>query len=111
MLPIEVRRRKTGLPTDSSSTAFDVDRYFDLLSTKSLGKVLIYAPVCESTHLVGRSLSTALPAFDGILVVAGSQTKGKGRGGNEWISPKGCLMFTFNFNIPLESELGRAISE
>ena len=30
------------------------------------------------------------------------QTKGVGRGSNVWISPKGCLMFTFKATIPRE---------
>ena len=31
----------------------------------------------------------------GALVVADSQVGGRGRGGNQWTSPKGCLMFSF----------------
>jgi biotin--protein ligase len=31
-----------------------------------------------------------------------------GRGGNQWLSPKGCAMFTFNYNISLDSNLGQA---
>lgn len=39
-----------------------------------------------------RAHSAVLP--DGAVLVADQQTKGKGRGGNVWTSPAGCLMFT-----------------
>jgi biotin---protein ligase len=31
---------------------------------------------------------------DGAVLLAGRQTSGRGRGGNVWTSPPGCLMFT-----------------
>jgi hypothetical protein len=105
LLPIEVRRRKSGLSDLVARSEFDAEKYFDSLTTKSLGKVLIYVPVCETTLNVGRSLSIALPDFDGILTVAGCQTNGRGRGGNEWISPKGCMMFTVGQARPQEQQV------
>lgn len=39
-----------------------------------------------------RSHSGVLP--EGAVLVADQQTRGKGRGGNVWTSPDGCLMFT-----------------
>lgn len=33
-----------------------------------------------------------------------------GRGGNVWLSPEGCAMFTLQLHIPLKSELGRLLS-
>ncbi|CAD5215981.1 unnamed protein product [Bursaphelenchus xylophilus] len=104
LLPVEVRRRKTGIPIRE----FDTQEYFTRLNTKYLGRVLLYVPVCESTIAVSRSLSSAIKN-DGVLVVAGKQTNGVGRGGNQWLSPHGCAMFTFDFDIPLNSELGRNI--
>ena len=32
-----------------------------------------------------------------------------GRGGNEWLSPLGCAMFTIALNIPLSSQVGRRL--
>lgn len=55
-------------------------------------------------------MANAIHEKDGILVVSGTQTKGVGRGGNQWLSPKGCAMFTFDFIIPLDSELGRQLT-
>uniref|UniRef100_A0A183BMT3 BPL/LPL catalytic domain-containing protein n=1 Tax=Globodera pallida TaxID=36090 RepID=A0A183BMT3_GLOPA len=112
LLPVEVRRRRDGLPLDGLPRQqhwFDVEQYFRLLATKRLGRVLLYVPVCRTTMEVANSLSRAFPLFDGILVVAGTQLAGRGRGGNDWISPVGCASFTFNFNIPFDSNLGRSI--
>jgi hypothetical protein len=39
-----------------------------------------------------RAHTTVLP--EGAVLVADQQTRGKGRGGNVWTSPDGCLMFT-----------------
>uniref|UniRef100_A0A914YAT9 BPL/LPL catalytic domain-containing protein n=1 Tax=Panagrolaimus superbus TaxID=310955 RepID=A0A914YAT9_9BILA len=104
-LSIEVCKRKEGLPR---SCEFDVEKYYKCLNTKTLGKAMIYFSVCETTMNISKSLFNALPTFDGILVIAGIQTKGFGRSGNQWLSPKGCAMFTFNFNIPLFSNLGQS---
>ncbi|KAH7703446.1 Protein BPL-1 c, partial [Aphelenchoides avenae] len=105
IVPVEVRRRKDGLPVEG----FDTEKYFANLQTKTLGRALIYVPVCETTTKISKSLSKAVPGFDGVLVVAERQTSGVGRGGNQWLSPAGCALFTFNFNIPIDSELGRSI--
>jgi len=45
-----------------------------------------------STQEFMRRHASALP--EGAVVVADRQTSGKGRGGNQWTSPDGCLMFT-----------------
>uniref|UniRef100_A0A7E4WC57 BPL/LPL catalytic domain-containing protein n=1 Tax=Panagrellus redivivus TaxID=6233 RepID=A0A7E4WC57_PANRE len=105
ILPVELVKRKTGFP---SWVKFDSNLYFSNLKSKSLGKALLYIPVCESTMPISRSLLDAVPTYDGILIVAGHQTKGVGRGGNQWLCPEGCAMFTFNFNIPLMSVLGQS---
>ncbi|KAL3116154.1 hypothetical protein niasHT_002278 [Heterodera trifolii] len=109
LLPVEVRRRRDGLPETTQQHRFEVELFFQQLATKRLGQVLLYVPVCRTTMEVAKSLSHAFPLFDGILVVAGIQLAGKGRAGNDWISPAGCASFSFNFNIPCDSNLGRSI--
>lgn len=93
LFPVEVRTREEGLPD------FDHRTYFRVLDTKSVGKALIYVPVCGSTQDIARSLAVGMPD-EPIVVVARQQTKGKGRSGNQWLSPPGCAMFSFNFAIP-----------
>ena len=105
LVPVEICRRNAGLP----GSKFDSESYFKQLNTRSLGHLLLYVPVCETTMSIAKSLSVAFPDSDGILVVAGCQTVGKGRSGNDWLSPDGCAMFSFSFNIPTDSELGRSL--
>ena len=57
----------------------------------------------ESTNNFARSLITEHKIFKGI-VIADEQTKGRGRYGNKWVSPKGNLYFTIFFPI-LKSNL------
>ncbi|KAI6226165.1 BPL/LPL catalytic domain-containing protein [Aphelenchoides fujianensis] len=80
LLPVE-----SGFPDGD----FDPAVYFERLQTKSLNR--------------------AFPDFDGIVVTTSTQLGGVGRGGNQWLSPKGCAMFAFDFNIPTDSELGANI--
>lgn len=46
----------------------------------------------------------------GFAVIPRQQTKGIGRGQNTWLSPEGCLMFSLQLHISLQSVLGRNIS-
>ena len=45
--------------------------------------------------------------MDGFTVVPGRQMAGVGRGGNKWLSPLGCSMFSVQISLDLESFLGR----
>lgn len=75
---------------------FDYFTYFNTLKTKSLGKVLLRVPVCNSTIDISNrlfflfykiikivfsnfSLSNAFPQVDGILVSTGCQLRGRGK--------------------------------
>ncbi|TRY60840.1 hypothetical protein DNTS_026780 [Danionella cerebrum] len=50
-----------------------------------------------------------IPQDVGLIAIAGQQTEGKGRGGNAWLSPVGCAMFTLYLQLPLNSALGERI--
>uniref|UniRef100_A0AC34G4W1 BPL/LPL catalytic domain-containing protein n=1 Tax=Panagrolaimus sp. ES5 TaxID=591445 RepID=A0AC34G4W1_9BILA len=102
-LPIKVCRQKNAFPED---IAFNTKLYYEVLNTKALGRALLFVPVCETTMNISKSLREAMPTVDGIIVVAQSQISGIGRSGNQWVSPIGCAMLTFNYNIPLSSNLG-----
>jgi len=43
----------------------------------------------------------------GLAVVPDTQTHGRGRGGNRWLSPAGCAMFSLQLNLSASSNLGR----
>jgi biotin--protein ligase len=42
---------------------------------------------------------------EGLLFLARRQTRGRGRGNNTWVSPDGCLMFTFKSSLRTGSRL------
>lgn len=72
---------------------FDVPAYLENLSTSQFGRLVLYSPLIPSTHTLLSQNYHSFPA--GTVCVAGAQLQGKGRGGNVWQSPKGCLMFSF----------------
>ena len=53
---------------------------------------------------------SGLPLVDGLLIVPDRQTAGEGRGGNRWISPEGCAMFTLQLHLTLGRGIGRTPS-
>lgn len=58
------------------------------LPTKYIGKEIIYSEKTESTMNVAFQKGMG-GAREGLVVIAETQTKGRGRVGREWISPKG----------------------
>ena len=58
---------------------------------------------------VSESIANAFPTVDGTLIVAGHQTAGRGRIGNEWLCSEGAAMFNVNLNVPYQSQLGQHI--
>nr|XP_002732728.1 PREDICTED: biotin--protein ligase-like [Saccoglossus kowalevskii] len=92
-----------------SGSSFDIDVYWDNLSAKNLGTVLMYTEVVPTTQLIFQSLQNVVPKDIGLIAVAGSMTQGKGRGGNTWLGPSGCAMFSLLLNIPVRTELGQRL--
>lgn len=94
----EVVLEEVGDDVGHNASRFNVARYFSLLQVKGLkaaGRRLLYAPSVSSTQEILKG-----PLFDGwdcwrLAFVADQQTQGKGRGENQWVSPAGCLMCSF----------------
>lgn len=62
------------------------------LCTERMGRSLVYLPQTDSTNIYARKLAQkGYP--DGTLVVAESQTAGKGRRGRNWSSPAGSSIY------------------
>ncbi|KDQ50982.1 hypothetical protein JAAARDRAFT_141066 [Jaapia argillacea MUCL 33604] len=98
-----------SLPSPDQTPHFDINRYFDALSTArdlegcavgelngiGFGEALFYGELVTSTQTLldknPRFLST-LPS--GIVSIASQQLSGRGRGNNIWLSPLGCLQFS-----------------
>uniref|UniRef100_A0A183FEI4 BPL/LPL catalytic domain-containing protein n=1 Tax=Heligmosomoides polygyrus TaxID=6339 RepID=A0A183FEI4_HELPZ len=104
LLPIEV------LNSAYPDVGFDLSLYFSRLRTRNLGRVIVYVPVATTTMDVNASFCDAIPTCDGAVIVAGRQIHGKGRGGNEFVSPLGAAMFTVSTSIPQSSSLAKTPS-
>ncbi|XP_022803242.1 biotin--protein ligase-like [Stylophora pistillata] len=97
---------------NSKAVTFNWSTYQKCLSTKVLGKVVLYTDIITSTQTVfdgNYTFTSNIPEDLGIVVIAGQQVKGQGRGGNVWLSPSGCLMFSLHVRIPFASNLGRRL--
>lgn len=66
------------------------------------GTPMLYSQMVTSTQTMldkNFRLLSALPV--GTTFFATQQMSGRGRGGNRWISPKGCLQFSTVFRVPI----------
>ncbi|XP_046847974.1 biotin--protein ligase-like [Xenia sp. Carnegie-2017] len=80
-------------------------QYKELLKTKHLGHVMIYTDVITSTQTIVNGILRFLkesPGGLGVVVIAS-------RGGNAWLSPDGCVSFSFPLEIELNSNLGQRL--
>ena len=79
------------------------------LATRRMGRRVIFAEELESTNLtlheMGRGGETSAP--EDIVLVADSQTGGRGRSGRSWFSPKGCNLY-FSVLLRPECEVAKA---
>ncbi|HHH79949.1 MAG TPA: HTH domain-containing protein, partial [Thermoplasmatales archaeon] len=69
------------------------EEVYPKLNTKIIGKNLYYFKTLSSTNLYAKELISK-GAEEGTVVVADTQTKGKGRKNREWFSPSGGLWFS-----------------
>ncbi|KAH7323648.1 biotin-protein ligase [Rhexocercosporidium sp. MPI-PUGE-AT-0058] len=67
------------------------------------GKYLVYGEVVTSTNTLleknPKLLSTLPPGF---TITATTQVAGRGRGSNVWVSPPGCLIFSYTMKHSME---------
>ncbi|XP_064207281.1 biotin--protein ligase isoform X2 [Anguilla rostrata] len=96
-------------PPEVVSQQFSLETYRLNLRTRTLGRSLLYAEVTPTTMDLLEGLMLQLPQEVGLIAVAARQTRGKGRGGNAWLSPLGCAMFTLHVQVPVSSRLGQRI--
>ncbi|KAI0364526.1 class II aaRS and biotin synthetase [Pilatotrama ljubarskyi] len=67
-----------------------------------MGEAMLHAEVVTSTQTMldkNMRLLSTLPTP--LLSLASSQLTGRGRGGNVWLSPPGCLQFSLLLRVPL----------
>uniref|UniRef100_A0A7S3ECY7 BPL/LPL catalytic domain-containing protein n=1 Tax=Rhodosorus marinus TaxID=101924 RepID=A0A7S3ECY7_9RHOD len=89
---------------NSELSFFNYPSYAGALSTRVFGQNLKVLAKVDSTQDAVMRMGS-LPA-EGYTCVADIQTSGKGRGGNQWESPLGCLMFSFRCMIRNPARLG-----
>jgi len=83
---------------------FNSGDYFQKLKTSSIGRVVLYSDVMDSTHWLVE-MNSLLP--HGVVVVTRRQLRARGRSGNVWVSPEGCVTFSLRTQFSLQSELGK----
>ncbi len=92
------------LPGKSSGSSFDFNSYLKNLQTKTLGRAVIHCELVSTTFDV---LDGPGSLWNGLAVIADQQYKGKGRGSNVWLSPRGCAMTSFQLEQTLSSGAGQ----
>ncbi|KAK6738807.1 hypothetical protein RB195_020733 [Necator americanus] len=106
LLPVEILPRSNN----STYTHFNFPLYFSRLKTKHLGRIIMHIPVATTTIDICASLCDAIPSSTGAVIVAARQTHGRGRSGNEFLSPLGAAMFNVTTVLPKSSSLARTPS-
>ncbi|KAI8989634.1 class II aaRS and biotin synthetase [Trametes punicea] len=107
------------LPSRELLPRFDIRAYYNALQEArkqskcpagyadegwGIGEVLLYGDVVTSTQTMfdkNMRLLSTLPTP--LLSLASSQLTGRGRGGNIWLSPPGCLQFSLLLRVPLSA--------
>ncbi|MBE0520261.1 biotin--[acetyl-CoA-carboxylase] ligase [Candidatus Bathyarchaeota archaeon] len=75
------------------STKLNVNQLQDGLCTRRFGRSILFSREVDSTNKWAKELAT-YGASEGTVVIAETQTKGRGRLDREWISPTGGLWFS-----------------
>ena len=89
---------------------FNCKLYCSKLKTSKYGQNIIATKIINSTQTIFTGIRVNMLKCDGLVVHAKRQLKGKGRTGNEWLSPPGCMMFSMQIEIPMDSFLGQSLS-
>ncbi|XP_070568103.1 biotin--protein ligase-like isoform X1 [Ptychodera flava] len=92
-----------------SGESFNKQVYMQNLKTNQLGKVVFYSEVIPTTQLIFESLQRSVPTNLGLVAIATAMTAGKGRGGNTWLGPPGCAMFSLLAHFTQHSQLGQRL--
>ena len=111
-------------PPTECTPSFDSSLYLSHLVTKELGRTLVYVPCMSSSMAVFQVkfvtfktdshlfllIVQGRPLMEGLTVVPGRQMAGVGRGGNKWLSPPGCSMFSSQLSLGANTWIGRRAS-
>ncbi|KAF5402086.1 hypothetical protein PHET_04381 [Paragonimus heterotremus] len=84
---------------DQLPSGFAWSDYTSALSTRTLGRTVLWTESLGSSWEFCEDLFAKLPTDSGLVVVSNRQTRAKGRGGNRWITPPGQAAFTFHLTL------------
>ncbi|KAK9826011.1 hypothetical protein WJX74_005389 [Apatococcus lobatus] len=101
--PDQLKLRLVYGAAEHSEATFKAAVYLEQLPTSTLGQVVLVAADLPSTQNPMQELAKVLP--DGTVCIADRQTAGRGRGGNKWESPAGCMLFSVNAKLTIEGRL------
>uniref|UniRef100_A0A1D2AED9 BPL/LPL catalytic domain-containing protein n=1 Tax=Auxenochlorella protothecoides TaxID=3075 RepID=A0A1D2AED9_AUXPR len=94
--------REQHRTSGNNGSAFYAPDFFSNLKTRALGRVLLTSRATTSTQSLLQDSLRSLP--DGVVFVADKQVQGKGRGGNVWESPAGCLMVSAAMRLTISGQ-------
>jgi len=83
-----------------STSGCTAEPILNQLKTKQFGRTLILLDECASTNDAGRKLASN-GAPHGSLILAATQTAGRGRHGRRWVSPLGGIWMTLILKSPI----------
>ncbi|EKM56709.1 uncharacterized protein PHACADRAFT_253991 [Phanerochaete carnosa HHB-10118-sp] len=102
-----------ALPPTVFTPLFNVQQFFEDLKTArgkahlatsepwGIGEALFYGEVVTSTQtLLDKNYQFLSSLSSPIVSLATHQIAGRGRGGNSWVSPLGCLQFSLRLRVP-----------
>ncbi len=84
--------RNRGYRLVSVPDVITAEEIMSRIKTKRLARKVVFLPKTDSTNLRAKRYSED-GGEDGLLVIAGEQTKGRGRRGRDWSSPAGDDIF------------------
>ncbi|XP_034936138.1 biotin--protein ligase [Chelonus insularis] len=85
---------------------FSTVEYFENLQTKEIGRLVVYTDIITSTM----DVVAGCELYHGLVVISRQQTSASGRNKNVWLSPKGCVTFSLQIHIPLNTYIGQHLS-
>jgi len=85
---------------------FDIDRLREARAGAHFGAVIEYFAVTDSTNMVAHQLAQT-GAAEGTVVIADTQTHGRGRLGRAWVSPPSCNLY---LSVVLRPSVSTAIA-
>lgn len=88
---------------EGSDLGFIVSDFFKHLGSYRDDTILVYSHTLDSTQTF---IKTYCSDYQNIVCSTDIQTQGKGRTSNTWVSPIGCMMFSYNSALQVNEYVG-----